>query len=269
MTKQSKKGCVYLVGAGPGDADLITVKGMRLLQSADVVLYDRLAPAELLQHVRDDTETIYVGKVPQKTNGKRQEHINALLIEHAQAGKSVVRLKGGDPFVFGRGGEEALACAEAGVEFELVPGVSSSIAVPAYAGVSVTHRDYNTMFAVFSGHNDPADQHDLADYTALAYIAEHGTLVILMGVMFLDNILAKLMAHGLPSTAPAMMIEQGTTQNQRVVEGAVGSLAQIAAENSIKAPAATVIGKVTELRHKGMQWFDVKNFIHEEAEGEQ
>lgn len=268
MKKSSKQGCVYLVGAGPGDADLITVKGLRLLQCADVVLYDRLAPVGLLEHVRADADAIYVGKVPKKANGNRQEDINALMIERAQAGCTVVRLKGGDPFVFGRGGEEALACATAGVPFELVPGVSSAIAVPAYAGVPITHRDYNTMFAVFSGHTDPADQTHLDDYPALAYIGAHGTLVILMGVMFLDNILAQLMAHGLPPATPAMMVEWGTTRKQRVIEARVDELVRVAAENDVRAPATTVIGGVTELRHKGMQWFEVNGLIHEETTGE-
>jgi uroporphyrin-III C-methyltransferase len=259
-----KTGKVYLVGAGPGDADLITVKGLRLLQCADVVLYDRLAPAKLLEQMRPDAEAIYVGKVPKKANGNRQEHINALLVEKALAGHSVVRLKGGDPFVFGRGGEEAQACAIAGIAFELVPGVSSVTAVPAYAGVSVTHRDYNNMFAVFSGHNDPAIHAHLVDYLALARIGTQGTLVVLMGMMYLKGILGQLMANGLPGHTPAMIIEWGTTHQQRVTEATVDQLAQVAAETNVEAPATVVIGGVTELRHKGMRWFEENRLIHKE-----
>jgi uroporphyrin-III C-methyltransferase len=149
-------GTVYLIGAGPGDPGLITVKGLDLLRRADVVLYDRLIPHELLCEVRHDAELIDVGKVSQRRDQKiTQEGINALLVEHAQRGRKVVRLKGGDPYVFGRGGEEAIACRDAGVPVEIVPGVSSAIAVPAYAGIPVTHRDVVTAFTVFAGHEDP------------------------------------------------------------------------------------------------------------------
>lgn len=248
-------GKVYLVGAGPGDPELITVKGMRLLQSADVIAYDRLAPQSLLDECRPDAEKIYVGKVPKKTMGHQQTEINQLLISHAQQGKMVVRLKGGDPFVFGRGGEEALDCVAAGVEFEIVPGVTSAIAVPAYAGVPVTHRNVNNMFAVFSGHNDPDNTKEAVDYVGLASIGTNGTLVILMGIMFLDGIMRELIKAGLPPDTPAITIQQGTTDSQRVVESTAGELAQAVAEAEIKAPATTVIGAVTELRNQGLQWY--------------
>jgi len=243
-------GKVYLVGAGPGDPELITVKGMRLLQSADVIAYDRLAPQSLLDECRPDAEKIYV-----KTMGHQQTEINQLLISHAQQGKMVVRLKGGDPFVFGRGGEEALDCVAAGVEFEIVPGVTSAIAVPAYAGVPVTHRNVNNMFAVFSGHNDPDNTKEAVDYVGLASIGTNGTLVILMGIMFLDGIMRELIKAGLPPDTPAITIQQGTTDSQRVVESTAGELAQAVAEAEIKAPATTVIGAVTELRNQGLQWY--------------
>ncbi|MEM7131828.1 MAG: uroporphyrinogen-III C-methyltransferase [Chloroflexota bacterium] len=248
-------GKVYLVGAGPGDPELITVKGLRVLREANVILYDRLAPQELLDECKADAEKIYVGKVPKKVMGHQQDEINRLLVSHAQQGKTVVRLKGGDPFVFGRGGEEALACAKAGVAFEVVPGISSSIAVPAYAGVPVTQRDYNNTFAVFSGHNDPDVEPEAVNYQALAKIGAEGTVVILMGIMFLDGIMRELLKAGLPPETPAITIQQGTTANQRAVEANAQDLAQAVKDGNIKAPATTLIGSVAELRHQGIEWF--------------
>ena len=174
----SKPGTVYLVGAGPGDPDLITVKGLRCLEQADVVVYDRLSSPDLLRHVRADAERVFMGKEP-STPGEFQQAINQALVDAAQAGKMVVRLKGGDPFVFGRGGEELLALREAGIPFQVVPGVTSAVAVPAYAGIPITHRGAATAFTVVSGSEDPTKPETDLDWPALA--ATPGTLVVLMG----------------------------------------------------------------------------------------
>ncbi len=242
-------GTVFLVGAGPGDPGLITVKGMDALRRADVVVYDRLAAPELLQEARKDAELIDAGKQPQK-HRLSQETINESIVQKALEGKMVVRLKGGDPFVFGRGGEEALACREAGVPFVVVPGVSSAIAVPAYAGVPVTHRGVTAGFTVFSAHEDP-DEAVQVDYGALA---RAGTLVALMGVAHLQKIAEQLMAAGMDGATPALCIEWGTTDKQRVVEGTLATLAQLATEANVQPPAITVIGKVVELRSV-LNWF--------------
>lgn len=247
-------GTVYLVGAGPGDPGLITVKGLNLLRRADVVLYDRLIPMALLDEVRIDAERIDVGKPPHKRRIEQAE-INALMIDRAQKGQMVVRLKGGDPFVFGRGGEEGLACAAAGVPFEVVPGVTSAIAVPAYAGVPVTHRLVASAFTVFTGHEDPAKAESSIDYEALAAAAHLGTLVLLMGVSHLPQILEKLIAAGVDSGTPALCIEWGTTHQQRVVEGTLATLADEVVKAGLNPPALTVVGKVVELRAAGLNWF--------------
>jgi len=248
-------GTVYLVGAGPGDPELITVRGLHLLQCADVVLYDRLIAPELLSHARADAELIDVGKMPYMRQKRDQNAINALLIEKARTNQSVVRLKGGDPFVFGRGGEEALACEAAGVPFVIVPGVSSAIAVPAYAGIPVTHRDYNAAFTVFAGHEDPNKDESLIDYEALACAARIGTLVLLMGVVNLPHIVACLIAAGLAADTPAACIERGTFADQRVVESRLEALPECVRAAGIHAPATTVIGQVVNLRAMGLRWF--------------
>lgn len=242
-------GSVWLVGAGPGDPGLITVKGMDALRRADVVVYDRLAAPELLQEARKDAELIEAGKQPQK-HRLDQATINELIVQKALEGKMVVRLKGGDPFVFGRGGEEALACHEAGVPFVVVPGISSSIAVPAYAGVPVTHRSVTAGFTVFSAHEDP-DEAVQVDYQALARV---GTLVALMGVAHLQKIGERLIAAGLDGSTPAICVEWGTTERQRVVEGTLATIAQLATDANVQPPAITVIGKVVELRGV-LNWF--------------
>jgi uroporphyrin-III C-methyltransferase len=247
-------GKVYLVGAGPGDPGLITVKGLDLLRRADVVAYDRLIPHELLNEVRTEAECIDVGKLPQKRR-LLQEDINNLLIDRAQKGLMVVRLKGGDPFVFGRGGEEALACHAAGVPFEVVPGVSSAIAVPAYAGVPVTQRLIASAFTVFTGHEDPTKPESNVDYAALAAAARLGTLVLLMGVSHLPQISVRLIAAGLDPETPALCIEQGTMPQQRVVSGTLATLPALTAEANIRPPALTVIGAVVGLREQGIDWF--------------
>ncbi len=252
MIHTPNPGTVYLVGAGPGDPGLITVKGLKLLQRADVIVYDRLVPDELLDETRADAELVYVGKTPHRRSIS-QEEINAILVEKAQAGLSVVRLKGGDPFVFGRGGEEVLACHEAGTPLEVVPGVSSAIAVPAYAGVPVTHRHLSAGFTVFTGHEDPAKENIQVDYAALARM---GTLVLLMGVSRLPEIMGRLIADGLEPDTPALCVEWGTTAQQRVVEGTAATIASLVIEAGFDTPATTVIGAVAALPAQGLRWFD-------------
>ncbi len=248
-------GKVYLVGAGPGDPGLMTVKGLELVRRADVIAFDRLIPAGILDEARPDAECVDVGKLPQK-HRLSQDEINVLLIDRAQQGKLVVRLKGGDPFVFGRGGEEALACIAAGVPFEVVPGVSSAIAVPAYAGVPVTHRGVVRAFTVATGHDNPNQpEGEGLDYTALAAASRLGTLVVLMGVFHLGAIAEKLIAHGIAADAPALCVEWGTTPSQRTAEGTLGEIAARVAEAGLQSPALTVIGEVVRLRGQGLDWF--------------
>lgn len=246
-------GTVYLIGAGPGDPDLITVKGLRALQQADVIIYDRLAPPELLTHARSGAELIDAGKYP-KQHTVKQEEINAILVNRAHSGLTVARLKGGDPFVFGRGGEEAEACAAAGVPFVVIPGVSSAIAVPAYAGVPVTHREMTSVFAVITGHEDPAKEALSVDYAALARI---GTLIFLMGVGRLSVITEKLIASGRPPTTPVICIEWGTTPRQRVVEGTLATITERALAADLRPPTTIVVGEVVGLRDK-LKWYEIE-----------
>jgi uroporphyrin-III C-methyltransferase len=241
-------GMVYLVGAGPGDPELITMKGLNLLRRADVVIYDRLAPPELLREARPDAELIDGGKQPQK-HRLDQADINTLLIDRARQGRTVVRLKGGDPFVFGRGGEEALACIEAGIPFAVVPGVSSAIAVPAYAGIPVTHRALSPAFTVLTGHENPDSEANPIDYEALARLG--GTLVLLMGVSHLPRITARLLDAGLAPDVPAASIEWGTTPRQRSVYATLATIAERAAH--LESPTTTVIGAVAGLN---LRWFE-------------
>jgi uroporphyrinogen III methyltransferase/synthase len=258
-------GKVYLVGAGPGDPDLITRKGLRLIQSADVVIFDRLIPLELLDEARAEAEFINAGKAPTR-HRLDQETINAMIVDRALNGKMVVRLKGGDPFVFGRGSEEALACHNASIPFEIVPGVSSSYAVPAYAGIPLTHRHLSSAFTVITGHEDPAKAETSINYDALARMG--GTIVILMGVSQLPGILTRLTDAGLNSNTPAALIEWGTIPDQRVIVGTVHNLAQLATEAAIKSPATAVVGEVVKLRHAGVQWFDLLNELAMAADHE-
>jgi uroporphyrinogen III methyltransferase/synthase len=248
------KGLVYLVGAGPGDPGLITVKGLACLQKADVVIYDRLVSPALLRQAPRGCEMIDVGKSPRR-HTLPQEAINALLVEKALAGKVVVRLKGGDPFLFGRGGEEAEALAEAGVPFEVVPGVTSAIAAPAYAGIPVTHRHHTSTFAVVTGHEDPTKADPSLDWQKLATAA--GTLVLLMGVGNLPQIVAKLVEHGRDPRTPVAIVQQGTEPRQKTVTGTLADIVQRAREADIKPPAVTIVGEVVALRNK-LRWFDTK-----------
>ncbi len=242
----STSGIVYIVGGGPGDPGLITVKGLNCLRRADVVLYDRLVAPELLQEVQPYAELIDVGKEP-KRHRRSQQEINDLLIENARAGKVVVRLKGGDPFVFGRGGEECQALAAAGIRYEVVPGVSSVIAVPAYAGIPVTQRGVTTSFTVVTGHTGDADSS--IDWEAISHM---GTVVFVMGVEHLPEIIAQLVAHGRSSGTAVAVIADGTTDRQQVVTGTLADIVQKA--DGVRPPALLIVGEVVRLREQ-IDWF--------------
>jgi uroporphyrin-III C-methyltransferase len=222
---------VSIVGAGPGDPGLITVRGLRALRATNVVLYDRLVSRELLAAAPRSAERIYAGKAP-GCHTMTQPAINAILIDRARCGLRVVRLKGGDPFLFGRGGEEAQALADAGVPFEVIPGVTSAFAVPAAAGIPVTHRGVSSSVTIVSGHDGHAD------------VDPDGTLVILMGVAKLDSISRELIAAGRSPATPAALIQDGTTRHQRVVTGVLGDIARRAALAGVRSPAIIVVGPV-------------------------
>jgi uroporphyrinogen III methyltransferase / synthase len=245
-------GIVYLVGAGPGDPRLATVRALDLIEAADVILYDRLVAPALLEHAGSSAERIYVGKEPGRPSVP-QEEISRMLVEHANAGRVVVRLKGGDPFVFGRGGEEAEALAEAGVHFEVVPGVTAGIAAPAYAGIPVTHRDEASAVAFVTAHEDPAKPESALDWEALA--AFPGTLVFYMGVRALPTLAAALVEHGRASTEPVAVVERGTLPGQRTVTGSLEQIATLAQEAGIRAPAITIVGPVAAL-HDRLAWLE-------------
>jgi uroporphyrinogen III methyltransferase / synthase len=237
-------GTAYLVGAGPGDRGLMTARSLELLASADVVLFDKLIPADALEGCRADADLIDVGKI----GGGRQvpqDHTTALVVEHALAGRSVVRLKGGDPFVFGRGGEEAQACRAAGVPFEIVPAVTAGIAVPAYAGIPVTQRGMAPAVAFVTGHEDPAKPETQVDWPALA--AFPGTLVFYMGVRQLPRISEQLIAGGRPADQPAAIVQRGTYGDQRSLVATLRTLPARVVEEGISSPAITVIGDVAAL----------------------
>ncbi|WP_406370373.1 uroporphyrinogen-III C-methyltransferase [Streptomyces sp. NBC_00647] len=232
---------VALVGGGPGDPDLITVRGRRLLAEADVVIADRLGPRDLLAELPPHVEVIDAAKIPYG-RFMAQEAINNALIEHARQGKSVVRLKGGDPFVFGRGMEEAQALAEAGIACTIVPGISSSISVPGAAGIPVTHRGVAHEFTVVSGHVAPDDERSLVDWPALAKL--RGTLVVLMGVDKIGRIADTLVAHGKPADTPVALVQEGTTAAQRRVDATLATVAETVRAEDVRPPAVIVIGEV-------------------------
>ena len=240
-------GKVFLVGAGPGDPGLLTQRGLQVLAACDVVVYDRLIGAELLECTRADAEKIYVGKAAAQ-HVMTQDNINVLLVERALNGQSVCRLKGGDPFVFGRGGEEALECRTHNVPFEIVPGISSSIAAPAYAGIPVTHRGVATSFAVVTGHT----QDDDAPPSVLP-VAD--TLVFLMGVRALTKIVAQLLERGESPDKPVALVRWGTTEQQQVVVGTLETIVDDVARSGLKPPALIVVGEVVKLRDE-LAWFD-------------
>lgn len=237
-------GTVALVAGGPGDPDLLTLAGARFLGQADVVLHDHLAP-DVSALVRPDAELIGVGKRPHSADAARQEDINALLIEHARAGRRVVRLKGGDSYVFGRGGEEWQACAEAGVPVFVVPGVTSATAAPAFAGIPVTHRSLSQGFTVVSGHVAPGDPRSDLDWGALA--ASGTTLVVLMGVGHLAPIVAALRSGGLEGDTPAAVISSAFTEDASVLRGTLATISDQAVSAGVRPPSITVIGAVAAL----------------------
>ncbi|HET9102319.1 MAG TPA: uroporphyrinogen-III C-methyltransferase [Solirubrobacteraceae bacterium] len=243
---------VYLVGAGPGDPGLMTARALELIARADVIVYDRLIPATALDGARDDARLIYAGK---EGGGPSvgQAEITGWLLEHGRAGREVVRLKGGDPFVFGRGGEEAEALTEAGIAFEVVPGITAGVAASAYAGIPVTHRDAASAVAFLTGHENPDKPDSALDWAALA--AFPGTLVVYMGVRQLPEITARLRAGGRAADEPAAVIERGTLPGQRVVNGTLETIAEVAAAAGIKAPAISLFGAVAGLREH-LAWLE-------------
>jgi uroporphyrinogen III methyltransferase / synthase len=246
------KGTVYLVGAGPGDSGLLTLRGAELLGRADVVVYDALINQDLLRLAPKTAERIYAGK-RSKEHALPQQEINNLLIDKARAGKNVVRLKGGDPYVFGRGGEEAEKLADAGIPFEVVPGVSSTVAAPNYAGIPVTHRDHCSSFTVITGHEDAAKDDSTIDWAQVAKTP--GTKIILMGVQRIREIAARLSEHGLLATTPVAMVRYGTTGRQKSIEGTLGTIAEVVEKSGFTAPAVTIIGDVVKLRDK-LNWYE-------------
>ncbi|MBP1774771.1 MAG: cobA [candidate division NC10 bacterium] len=245
-------GRVYLIGAGPGDPGLFTLKGKHCLEEADVVAYDALANPRLLLHAKPGAEMIYVGKRGGQ-HALPQEEIGRLLVEQARAGKIVARLKGGDPFVFGRGGEEAEELAAAGVPFEIVPGVTSAVAAPAYAGIPLTHRDFTSTVAFVTGHEDPTKEDSSIAWDKIA--TGIGTLVFFMGVGQLPEIVKRLVEHGRSPETPAAVIRWGTRAEQRVVTGTLATLVERSA--GVKPPALIVVGEVVALREK-LRWFEDK-----------
>ncbi len=247
-------GKVWLVGAGPGDPGLITVKGMQCIVEADVVVYDYLANPALLAHVRPDAERIYVGKIA-GNHAMKQEDISLLLCRKAQEGKRVCRLKGGDPYVFGRGGEEALCCHEQGVPFEVVPGVTSAVAVPAYAGIPVTHRSMTSSLRIITGHEDPTKSESSLDWSEIA--ATSGTLVFLMGIRNIGQIAGSLIAGGRDPGTPVAVITNGTLPIQRSVSGTLKTIEQEVETSGITPPGLIVVGEVVSFRDR-LNWFENK-----------
>ncbi len=244
-------GKVYLIGAGPGDPGLITEKGRRAIERADVIVYDYLANKRLLSYARPEAEKIYVGKKG-GCHTLSQEGINQLLVEKAREGKVVARLKGGDPFLFGRGGEEAEVLVEAGIPFEVVPGVTSAIAAPAYAGIPVTHREHTSTFSMVTGHEDPTKETSAIDWAALAKI---GTIAFLMGMKNLPRICENLIAAGKPAETPVAIIQWGSTPRQRVVTGTLADIVDRVKEAGLGPPSIILVGEVVKLREK-LNWFE-------------
>ncbi|MGH2869981.1 MAG: uroporphyrinogen-III C-methyltransferase [Solirubrobacteraceae bacterium] len=245
---------VYLVGAGPGDPGLLTARALELIARADVLVYDRLIPATALDGARPEAQLLYAGKEGGGPSVS-QEDIQAWLVEHGAAGETVVRLKGGDPFVFGRGGEEAEALRAAGIAFEVVPGITAGVAACAYAGIPVTHREAASAVAFVTGHEDPTKPDSALDWAALA--AFPGTLVVYMGVRQLPQISQRLIAGGRVGSEPAAVIERGTLPGQRVVAGTLASIPAVAAEAGIQAPAISVFGPAAALR-RNLAWFEAR-----------
>lgn len=244
---------VYIVGAGPGDVDLITVKGLRCIQEADVILYDRLINNELLAYAKPSAKLIFCGKLPNQ-HAMIQENINHSLVQHALQGKVVTRLKGGDPFVFGRGAEEAEVLAMNDIPFEIVPGITSGIAAPAYAGIPVTHRDLGSSFAIVTGHMREGKD-DSIQWESLAKGID--TLAIYMGVGNLPYICKQLLTYGKAATTPVALVHMGTFEQQYTVTGTLETIVDIAQQKDVKNPSIIIVGEVVSLRDK-ISWFEKK-----------
>ena len=244
---------VYLVGGGPGDPELLTLKAKHVIETAEVVLYDYLVDTRILQWCRPDAEKIYVGKSAVHGHAMSQEQIETLIIEKTQSGKNVCRLKGGDPYVFGRGAEEAERLQLANIPFVIIPGISSAIAAPAYAGIPVTHREDVSAFSVVTGHEDPTKNELQLNWQDLA--TRHGTLILLMGVKQLPQITENLISYGKNKSTPAALVEWGTRPNQRTVTGTLETIAEIAATNQLKPPCVIIIGDVVRHRDK-LNWYE-------------
>ncbi|MBO8163801.1 MAG: uroporphyrinogen-III C-methyltransferase [Brevibacillus sp.] len=248
------KGIVYLVGAGPGDPKLITVRGLETIRQADCIVYDRLASPRLLAHAKPDAELIYCGKLPDR-HTLTQEEINQVLVEKALQGKTVTRLKGGDPCIFGRVGEEAEELVKHGIPFEIVPGITSGIAAPAYAGIPVTHRDFNSSFAIVTGHERPDKTASSVNWEKLACAVE--TIIFYMGVGNLPFIREQLIKHGRSPQTPVALIRWGTTVEQQTVVGTLADIVEKREQAGLTNPAIIIVGEVVKLREK-LQWFEKK-----------
>ena len=252
MSTLLSRGKVYLVGAGPGSLDLVTLRARELIGLADVLVYDYLCNPAMLQWARPEAEKIYAGKAA-SAHTLTQDEINALLVARAQTGQAVVRLKGGDPYVFGRGGEEAQVLVRAGIAFEEVPGVTSAIAAPAYAGIPVTHRDHASMVTFITGHEDPTKPDSSLDWRLLAQMP--GTKIFLMGVERLREITARLVTEGASTETPVALVRWGTTPRQESLEGTLGTIADLAQARNFKPPAITIVGDVVKLRRE-LNWYE-------------
>lgn len=252
------KGKVYIVGAGPGDPKLITVYGLECIQKADVILYDRLINKELLSYAKNGSELIYCGKEPGK-HALIQEQIHQLLVEKAQDGKVVVRLKGGDPFVFGRGAEEAEVLANEHIPYEIIPGITAGIAAPLYAGIPVTHRDLATSFAIVTGHGRAYKDEDRVHWESLAKGID--TIAFYMGVGNLHYICEQLLKHGKPPETPVAVIQWGTYKEQKAVTGDLTTIEQKVKEENLSHPAIILVGNVVNLREK-IKWFEQLQMEH-------
>jgi uroporphyrin-III C-methyltransferase len=251
-------GKVYIVGAGPGDPDLLTIKGLRCIQNADIILYDRLVNKSLLDEAKPNATLVYCGKLP-NNHTMKQEEINHLLVKYGKEGKTVTRLKGGDPFIFGRGAEEAEALAKSGIPFEIVPGITAGIAAPAYAGIPITHRELGSSFAVVTGHGSQGKSN--VDWGSLSKGID--TLMIYMGIGNLPNICDELLNHGKKVDTPVALIHWGTTTEQKTVTGTLSTIVEIVKNEKIENPSMIVIGEVVRLREK-IAWFKEWNPVEDD-----
>ncbi|WP_433958012.1 uroporphyrinogen-III C-methyltransferase [Cytobacillus horneckiae] len=246
-------GYVYIVGAGPGAPKLLTIRGLECIQQADVILYDRLVNPELLTYAKANAEFIYCGKEP-GNHGLIQDEIHRILVEQAKLGKHVLRLKGGDPFVFGRGAEEAAILRKANIPFEIVPGITAGIAAPAYAGIPVTHRDHAASFAIVTGHGRAEKEQDFLNWAALAHI---DTVAFYMSVGNIAHITKSLITYGKSESTPVAVIEWGTTENQRTITGKLATIAQDIQNHRISNPTMILVGDVVNVREQ-IAWFAEK-----------